>query len=313
MNVIFEIEAKKKEGKECLLIFDDIADSFDYKNKYAIIEYLKDISETNIFKLIILTHNFDFYRTVASRLPIIHRQDCFMTIKYDDEVKIIEGNYLKNVFESWVKELEKNQTMFVASIPFARNLIEYIKGETDSNYLKLTNLLHIKTDTKTITISDLSVIYNTIWSDKTFTNSEKTVYNLIIEEADRISNESTETVQLESKIILSMSIRLLAEEFMIKTITDKSAISAIKKRQTTELMKLYKAEFPMNIEEIKLMEQVNLMSAENIHINAFMYEPILDLSDKHLKDIYNKIKALLISEITPTLSVSVPLTLITAV
>lgn len=292
LNVIFGIEAKKKEGTECLLIFDDIADSFDYKNKYAIIEYLKDISETSIFKMIILTHNFDFYRTVASRLPI-HRPDCFMTIKYDDEVKIIQGNYLKNVFDSWVKEIEKKQTIFVASIPFARNLIEYIKGEADPNYSKLTNLLHIKTDTKIISTLDLSNIYKTIWNDKTFTFPEKTVYDIIIEESERIILDTSETVQLHNKIILSISIRLLAEEYMIGMITNKAAISSIKTRQTTELMKLYKDEFPANIEEIKLIEQVNLMSAENIHINAFMYEPILDMSDKHLKDTYTNIKLLL--------------------
>ena len=35
-----------KENK--LIIFDDIADSFDYKNKYAIIEYLKDIKDESI-------------------------------------------------------------------------------------------------------------------------------------------------------------------------------------------------------------------------------------------------------------------------
>jgi len=293
LNVIFEIKAKEVDGMECLLIFDDVADSFDYKNKYAIIEYLKDISESNIFKMIILTHNFDFYRTVASRLPIIHRSDCFMTIKYDDEVKITPGNYLKNVFESWVKEVETNQTIFIASIPFARNLIEYIKGESDSNYLNLTNLLHIKADTKTITTNDLSIIYNTIWTDKVFAFPEKSVYNLIIEESEKIILDTTETVQLESKIILSISIRLLAEEFMIKMISDKVAVAAIIKRPTTKLMKLYKDEFPLNVEEIKLLEQVNLMSAENIHINAFMYEPILDLSDKHLKDIYKKVQLLL--------------------
>jgi energy-coupling factor transporter ATP-binding protein EcfA2 len=292
LNVIFEIEAKKKEGKECLIIFDDIADSFDYKNKYAIIEYLKDISEDQIFKMILLTHNFDFYRTVASRLSIIHRGDCFMTIKYDDEVKITPGNYLKNVFNSWVKELEKNQSIFIASIPFARNLIEYIKGEDDLNYSKLTNLLHIKSDTKTISTSDLSEIYNTIWTDKSFNYPVRPVYDLIIEEAERIVLDTSETVQLGNKIILSISIRLLAEELMIKKITNSAAVSAILKRQTTELMKLYKAEFFRNIYEIKLFEQVNLMSAENIHINAFMYEPILDLSDKHLKDIYIKIKNL---------------------
>ena len=292
LNIIFEIEAKKKEKKECVLIFDDIADSFDYKNKYAIIEYLKDISESSIFKLIILTHNFDFYRTVASRLPI-HRNSCFMTVKYDDEVKIIQGNYLKNVFESWVKEIEKNQTIFVAAIPFVRNLIEYIKGDTDSNYLKLTNLLHIKNDTKEISTSDLSNIYKTLWGDKNFTFPERKVYDLVIEESDKIILDTSETVQLHNKIILSISIRLLAEEFMGNKITDKAAISAIKSRQTTELMKLYKAEFPDDFTNIKLIEQVNLMSAENIHINAFMYEPILDLSDKHLKDIYTKLMLLL--------------------
>ena len=59
---------------------DDIADSFDYKNKYAIIEYLKDISQENIFKQIILTHNFDFHRTVSSRLDM-EREHKLNTVK----------------------------------------------------------------------------------------------------------------------------------------------------------------------------------------------------------------------------------------
>jgi wobble nucleotide-excising tRNase len=41
LNIIFEIEERKKTSMDNLLIFDDIADSFDYKNKYAIIEYLR--------------------------------------------------------------------------------------------------------------------------------------------------------------------------------------------------------------------------------------------------------------------------------
>jgi CRISPR/Cas system CMR subunit Cmr6 (Cas7 group RAMP superfamily) len=43
LNVIFEIEVRKKTRQETLMIIDDIADSFDYQNKYAIIQYLKDI------------------------------------------------------------------------------------------------------------------------------------------------------------------------------------------------------------------------------------------------------------------------------
>lgn len=67
LNVIFEIEAQRKSGQGTLLVVDDIADSFDYKNKYAIIQYLMEIAESDIFKQLILTHNFDFFRTINSR------------------------------------------------------------------------------------------------------------------------------------------------------------------------------------------------------------------------------------------------------
>ena len=63
LNIIFEVEARKKANQETIFIVDDIADSFDYKNKYAIIQYLIDIAEEPHFKQIILTHNFDFFRT----------------------------------------------------------------------------------------------------------------------------------------------------------------------------------------------------------------------------------------------------------
>ena len=34
------------------------------------------------------------------------------------------------------------------------------------------------------------------------------------------------------------------------------------------------------------------MTPENIHLNSFMYEPILDMSDQHLRDLYKKAKNL---------------------
>ena len=70
LNILFEIEARRKAKQDTLIVVDDIADSFDYKNKYAIIQYLTDISDDPHFKQIILTHNFDFYRTVESRFLI---------------------------------------------------------------------------------------------------------------------------------------------------------------------------------------------------------------------------------------------------
>jgi len=52
----------------------------------------------------------------------------------------------------------------------------------------------------------------------------------------------------------------------------------------------YKEDFSTDIENIELLEQVNLMTPENIHLNSFMYEPILDMSDESLKSLYNEIK-----------------------
>jgi hypothetical protein len=68
MYVIFEIKARLKGNKKTIVVFDDVADSFDYKNKYAIIEFLKDLSSEENLKLVVLTHNFDFYRTFQSRV-----------------------------------------------------------------------------------------------------------------------------------------------------------------------------------------------------------------------------------------------------
>ena len=40
LQMIFEIEARKEKDEESLIVLDDISDSFDYQNKFAIIEYI---------------------------------------------------------------------------------------------------------------------------------------------------------------------------------------------------------------------------------------------------------------------------------
>ncbi|MDF2425791.1 MAG: hypothetical protein OPY08_05115 [Nitrosopumilus sp.] len=87
LNIIFEVEARKNIKQETLFIIDDISDSFDYHNKYAIIQYLKEMSDEPLFKLIILTHNFDFFRTVHSR-EIADYSKCFFYKTINDEVKL---------------------------------------------------------------------------------------------------------------------------------------------------------------------------------------------------------------------------------
>ena len=297
LNILYELKAREIEGKEYIVILDDIADSFDYKNKYAIIEYLNDIINISSFKLIILTHNFDFYRSVASRLNLNNNK--FFAIKHDNEIVLEEGQYTKNVFLNWKAKIN-NPKIFISSIPFIRNIIEYIEGQDNSNYKLLTNLLHYKTITKNqingtedIYVSDLISIFSNYWNvtNKQLTiNSNKKVIDLIFETANNIIQEGTiNEVILENKIVLSIAIRHKAEIYMINKINNKQITDNIEKNQTRELMNYMDFNMPNGKEVKTILEEVLIMTSENIHINSFMYEPIIDMSVEYLIKLYNKI------------------------
>ena len=40
------------------------------------------------------------------------------------------------------------------------------------------------------------------------------------------------------------------------------------------------------------MEEVNIMTPENIHLNSFMYEPILDMDISELLNLYQKVQGM---------------------
>ena len=291
LNIIFEVQARLKDQQKTIFIVDDIADSFDYKNKYAIIEYLQDISNHSIFNQIVLSHNYDFFRTISSRLDM-RREQKLNSIKTEDKIILKKEFYQNNPFDYWKNNLDK-QEMLIASIPFVRNLAEYT-GD-NPNFIKLTSLLHIKTDTQSIKISDLETIYKEILKDKVtlvLENPNKLVIDSIFESAKSISNGTDEVIELENKITLAIGIRLKSEIFMISKINDTEFVNSITKNQTFKLKQKYIDLFPLEVENIELLEQVNLMTPENIHLNSFMYEPILDMGNVHLKELYKRVKEL---------------------
>jgi energy-coupling factor transporter ATP-binding protein EcfA2 len=312
LNIIFDIEERKKQNRETLFIIDDIADSFDYKNKYAIIEYLYDMANESNFYLIILSHNFDFYRTVSSRLDL-KRENRLCAETCINEIALTEEKYQKQPFEYWKKNLDiKN---ILALIPFARNLIEYGEDKNvgglvgiNEDYLLLTNLLHKKDKTNYITFNNLKNVYRTYLGvdafDRTIVLTDPVcceIYNV----ADRIRNTD---VNLENKIILAIAIRHKAEMFMISEIEKYSGninwtenkkpkqgnnidfINYVKStnNQTRELFSGFK-QFGA-IDKIKTLEKVNIMTPENIHLNSFMYEPLIDMDILELIKLYQDVK-----------------------
>ena len=291
LNVIFEIEARKKARQETLIVIDDIADSFDYQNKYAIIQYLKDISEDCLFKQIIMTHNFDFFRTINSRF--VNYENCWMASKSKDGITLEQARGIKNVFvNDWKRNFFTDPRKRIASIPFLRNLVEFTKGEDDPRFAKLTSLLHWKADSSAITEAELYSIYNDVCgSTGTTANGAKSVVDIIRTEAQACLNASI-CINFENKIVLAIAIRIGAEQFMVRRIGDSAFVASISSHQTQILLKKFKELHGGDTGAVEVLERVTLMTPEDIHLNSFMYEPIVDMSDEHLRRLYADVLAL---------------------
>ena len=292
LNIIFQVVIREEKDEKTLFIIDDIADSFDYKNKYAIIEYLKTMSESEKFYIILLTHNFDFFRTVAGRLNINHSQH-LIAIKKED-IELVESEYTTNPFiGNWQNNLQDKKKL-IASIPFIRNIIEYTKGVEDEHYSILTSLLHYKNETDSITISKIKEIFEDEIKNIRFPveiEGSAKIIDLISETVEECLKPA-EGMNLENKIVLAIAIRLRAEKFMKSRIGDKQFLLEIndKKNQTRELVEKYKQEFnKVDEKTIKILERVNLMTPETIHLNSFMYEPIIDMGVNELQELYRSL------------------------
>ncbi|GAA9996965.1 hypothetical protein VN1064_03050 [Helicobacter pylori] len=293
LQILFEIEARKRSNETQLLVFDDISDSFDYRNKYAIIEYLNDLQECGQFKLLVMTHNFDFYRTLASRLNIPREQ--IKMIRKNDAREIIfkNGGYLKSFIEC-IRNSKEDKNFF-ALIPFVRNLIEYTRpqADKDNDYIKLTSCLHMKKDTKNIQIQDISKIFDSVFGTerkkkKIEKDNSKLYHQAIYDIAEEIYNDKNcNHIELQNKIIFSIAIRLKAEEWMLNKLNQEFKP---KKNQTRELYDATKKE--LSDDEKRIIQKVLMITPENIHINSFMFEPILDTSLDHLYTCFEEVKNL---------------------
>lgn len=314
LNIIFDIEQRKLAGLETLYIIDDIADSFDYKNKYAIIEYLYDLKQDSNNHLIILSHNFDFYRTVSSRLDIRRENRLIAENKLDDKIELRKEKYQKVFFKAWKRDKFKDPKQFLAMIPFVRNFIEYgydynvlkdkYKNDVnndDGDEFVLTSLLHLKHITHRITVEDISRIYdkylfgdeNKIFKPKCYQGTQ-TVFLCLQKAADEISEKD---VALENKIILSMAIRLQAEAFMVDRIRNSGKeLHESTSNQTRELITQMKEEVYLNpkLDEkiLRILDAVNIVTPEQIHVNSFMYEPLVDMDIIELLNLYKDVKGL---------------------
>ena len=306
LNMLFEVRKQIDSGKETVVVIDDLADSFDYKNKYAIVHYLKEELDRPGFHMVILTHNFDFLRTIKSR-DIVSGKQVFFVDKKASKTTLVPSKIPDSPLDALIGDLAKPANL-IASIAFARNIIEYTHGKSDAGYIELTRLLHWREGTDRATVGALLDIL-----EKTFPKAEvrceggvpesDTVLGTIIDEAERCSQARTEGT-LKEKIVLSIATRLLAERFLVNRLPEGRAPPADRKinihdwidKRKKALKERARDEGRSTNEqedrEMEILDDVALMTPEAIHINSFMYEPILDMPSRHLSDLYRSVRKL---------------------
>lgn len=301
LQILFDLEKIKASteatGKKHLVIADDIADSFDYTNKYAIIEYLDELATNMLIDVLVLTHNFDFYRTVSSRLGIGYDM-CFVVQKDAGGNLAMEKFAYKNDYftkgildkirDGEIGDDFAKQKLVVASIPFCRNVVDYM-GDT-TTYNSLTSLLHIKPSTFTTTLADY---WNTVKAIFRLSDLSCDVYatvpllTMIIALADRLVSENNNTVSLEDKLVMSIAIRLKSEIYLRQVLIAHDEELECTKNQMRVWMKRAKPHITQ--EKYDVLNTVGLITPESIHVNAFMYEPLIDIPNWKLFELYNKV------------------------
>ena len=143
-----------------------------------------------------------------------------------------------------------------------------------------------------MTVADLDEIFNTECNTPgASANPGRSIIELIDTAADECL-KAAPGLNLENKVVLSIATRLRSERFIADKLNDDAFLKGIDRSQTQRLIAKFKKEFPAEIDTAAVLDRVALMTPENIHLNSFMYEPIIDMGEGHLRKLYSDVKAL---------------------
>ena len=216
-----------------------------------------------------------------------------MASKNQDRVTLTKAAGIRNVFaRDWKLHFFDNPKKKIACIPFLRNLVEMTTGESDPRYERLTTMLHWKIGSDRVSVGDLDQIYRSICNEHgEAENPGKKLHELLTEQAQSCLTADI-GMNLENKIVLAIATRIAAERFMIGKLEGHGVVLDFDANQARGLTDEFKARFPNHSAAISTLERVSLMTPENIHVNSFMYEPIIDMSDDHLRKLYQDVSSL---------------------
>jgi hypothetical protein len=125
---------------------DDVVDSFDYGNRYAFIEYIKDMIEIDQSNVIVLTNNYDFFRSLKSRVHSLSG----LAAHINKSSTVVIAKPTGFVFNTSEVFNISNEHDLILALPFARELASY--NNRSNEFIKY---FHIKRGTKQLRLSGL--------------------------------------------------------------------------------------------------------------------------------------------------------------
>ena len=302
LDVVFQTERFLESNTPGLLLYDDISDSFDYTNKNCIMEYFRDLSQRNgRHCMVFLTHNFDFYRLFANRIS--DRSHAYFAAIENGKLEITEGGYLKDVLSNGlIAKTRQTIRASFALVPFARGIIELTSSETDINndaaYVFVCEFMHFRPVAVRHTLGMLQrgkfippKIKNALFIDGT--PRTRNYYKELGRTCAAIAGESSVYQRLEDKLTLALGIRIFSEKYCYQKLRKSTAITLseldrLMNSSFGDLLKKFKDVFPRD-KKMKDLELAAMLTCTDLHLNNFVYEPLIDYSITRLRRLYNKI------------------------
>lgn len=142
-----------------------------------------------------------------------------------------------------------------------------------------------------VKISDLWNLINLFLDNATFSGADEDYYSSVLRVANACVADNTNEVLLDNKLVIAIAIRLLTEKFMKSTLISNGRVCS--DTDSNQTRKWFNQVRPfLTLTQLSVIEEVNLITPESIHLNSFMFEPLIDISDGTLKELYTMVKNL---------------------
>ena len=294
LNLLFEIESKKKIWPDgFVLVLDDIADSFDYKNKYAICRYIEELFLNSLIQVVVMTHNYDFYRCCKFFVNKTRHKELVATRLRRGVIKLDNAGHsdLQNLSftSNWKAMLMNDENSddgrnitFLAYMPVLRNAIEVEKdSDYEHDYRLICQYLHYSKSTfssSVVGIKNLFEKHGIYLNDSFYTNSLKDIIHSAYERYR--AGLMIDQFDVRTKIALAIVLRILFEKFLIQK-TKKPEFDYDEQNSHKKYEQMYEQllnKKMLSPKDIENCEFAIIVANPYIHVNAFMYEQLIDNS-----------------------------------